>query len=409
MNNKRWDALWVNGTIATMPTEGNGYGLIQHAALAVKDKKIAWLGEFSSLSAEPSTLADEVFDLKDKCITPALIDCHTHLVYAGNRYHEFEMRMQGKTYADIAKAGGGILSTVNATRAATEDELFKQSLPRAIKMASEGVGTIEIKSGYGLDLATELKILRIAKKIGETLKIKVILTFLGAHALPKEYVGKADDYIDLVCNEMLPAVKNENLADCVDVFCESIGFSLVQTEKVFQAATHLGLKIKCHAEQLSNLGASRLAAKYKAVSVDHLEFLTEKDIEALAESKTVSVLLPGAFYFLREKKLPPIELLRKYNVPMAIATDCNPGTSPFTSLSLMTNMACVLFGLTPEEAFRGVTSNAARALGVNSSSLEIGNSADFCVWGFTHPADFIYSPGLHQPIRIQGGRPLSLP
>lgn len=395
MNNKQWDALWMNGSIATMARGGNGYGLVENAALAIKNKKIAWVGAVSELPGAPNELATSLFDISGQCITPGLIDCHTHLVYAGNRFHEFEMRMQGKTYAEIAKAGGGILSTVNATRQASEAELFQQSLPRAKALLAEGVTTIEIKSGYGLDLETELKILRVAKKIGETLNITVKLTFLGAHALPPEYLGRADDYVNVVCNEMMPAVKSAGLSENIDVFCESIGFSLEQTEKVFATADKLGFKIKCHAEQLSNLGASQLAAKYAALSVDHLEFLTEKDIAALAQSKTVAVLLPGAFYFLREKKLPPIELLRQYNIPMAIATDCNPGTSPTTSLLLMMNMVCVLFGLTPEEALLGVTANAAKALGMEKThgTLEVGKAADFVVWDIEHPAELVYNIG----------------
>ena len=394
MNNKQWDALFLNGVIATM-VEGSGYGLMPHAGIAIKDKKIAWVGEVSELSGAPAALATKVFDLNGLLVTPGLMDCHTHVVYAGNRFHEFEMRMQGKTYAEIAKAGGGILSTVKATREATEAQLFEQSLKRAAAIAAEGVTTLEIKSGYGLDVETELKILRVAKKIGEALKLTVKLTSLGAHALPVEYKERADDYIDLVCHQMLPAIKEAGLAENVDVFCETIGFSLAQTEKVFAAAQKLGLNIKCHAEQLSNLGASALAVDYQALSVDHLEFLTEKDILLLAQSKTVAVLLPGAFYFLREKQLPPITLLRKHGTPMAIATDCNPGTSPTTSLLLMMNMACVLFGLTPEEAWLGVTRHAAQALGMSEThgTLEAGKVADFVIWDATHPAELVYGMG----------------
>lgn len=392
--NAKWDLLWINATLATMAGV-RSYGLYEHSAIAVKDKKIAWLGKMADLPGKPEDLAEDIYDAHGQCVTPGLIDCHTHLVYAGNRYHEFEMRMQGASYADIARAGGGIRSTVNATREVDEDELFEQSLKRAQALSAEGVTTIEIKSGYGLDLETELKMLRVAKKIGEVLPMTIKLTFLGAHALPIEYQGQADEYIDFVCHEMLPAVKNAGLVDAVDVFCESIGFSLAQTERVFAAAKALGLPVKCHAEQLSDLGCSKLAAHYLALSVDHLEFLSEESVKALAQSGTVAVLLPGAFYFLREKKLPPVTLLRQYHVPMAIATDCNPGTSPVTSLLLMLNMACVLFELTPEEALLGVTRHAAKALGIEKThgTLEVGKVADFVVWNIKHPAELVYGIG----------------
>lgn len=396
MNNKQWDALWLNATIATMAGV-RSYGLYEKSAIATKNGKIAWIGPMAELIEDPDELAESVYDANGKCITPGFIDCHTHLVFAGNRYAEFEMRMQGASYIEIAKAGGGIRSTVNATREASEEELFQQSLKRAQALVDEGVTTIEIKSGYGLHLPTEIKMLRVAKRIGETLPLTVKLTFLGAHALPVEFQGKADEYIDLVCNEMLPAVKAENLVDAVDVFCENIGFTLEQTERVFLAAKKLEIPVKCHAEQLSDLGGAALAAKYNALSVDHLEFLSAKDIETIAKSGTVAVLLPGAFYFLREKKLPPIELLREKHVPMAIATDCNPGTSPVTSLLLVMNMACILFGLTPEEALLGVTRHAAKALGMEREcgTLEVGKKADFVVWDVKHPAELVYYLGLN--------------
>lgn len=396
MNNKQWDALWLDGSIATM-AGARSYGLYEKSAIATKDGKIAWLGLVSDLPGDPDQLAESVYDAAGRCITPGLIDCHTHLVFAGNRYHEFEMRMQGASYADIAKAGGGIRSTVNATREASEEELFQQSLKRAQALVDEGVTTVEIKSGYGLDLNTELKMLRVAKRIGEVLPLTVRLTFLGAHALPVEFQGKADEYIDLVCNDMLPIVKAEGLVDAVDVFCETIGFTLEQTERVFEAANKLGIPVKCHAEQLSDSGSAGLAAKYKALSVDHLEFLSEKNIEALAKSGTVAVLLPSAYYFLRETKLPPIDLLRKYHVPMAVATDCNPGTSPMTSLLMVMNMSCVLFGLTAEEALLGVTRHAAKALGMEKEcgTLEVGKRADFVVWDVKHPAELVYYMGLN--------------
>jgi imidazolonepropionase len=405
MTNKQWDVLWIEGTLATMANHHEPYGLINNAAIAVKNGKIAWLGTMKELPGEPDNLAEEVYEAGGRCITPGLIDCHTHLVFAGNRYNEFEMRMQGATYADIAKAGGGIRSTVKATREATEEELFQQSLKRAQDLVAEGVTTIEIKSGYGLDLETELKMLRVAKQIESVLPVTIKLTFLGAHALPAEYQGKADDYIDLVCNEMLPAVKAAGLVDAVDVFCETIGFTLEQTERVFNAAKTLNLPVKCHAEQLSDSGSAVLSAKYNALSVDHLEFLSEKSIEAIAKSGTVAVLLPGAFYFLREKKLPPIDLLRKHHVPMAIATDCNPGTSPVTSLLLMLNMACVLFGLTPEEALLGVTRYAAKALGIDADcgTLEVGKAADFVIWDVVHPAELVYYIGRNPCVWVVRG------
>jgi imidazolonepropionase len=312
------------------------------------------------------------------------------------------MRLQGATYESIAKAGGGIQSTVAATRAASEENLLQQSLVRARVLLSSGVTTLEIKSGYGLDLATELKILRVAKQIGDCLPVTVVPTFLGAHALPVEYQHQADKYIDLVCNEMLPAIAQAGLAQAVDVFCEKIGFTLAQTERVFQAAAQLGLGIKCHAEQLSDMGGAGLAARYHAWSVDHLEFLSESSIAALAKAGTVAVLLPGAFYFLRETQLPPIDLLRQYQVPMAIATDCNPGTSPVTSLLLMLNMACTLFKLTPEEALLGVTQHAAKALGLAKThgSLTVGKVADFAIWDVQHPAELAYQIGLNPLVNV---------
>lgn len=392
MNNKQWDTLWVNATLATM---GSG-GLLEDAALAIKNGRIAWLGKMADLVGLPETLANTVKNVSGRCITPGLIDCHTHLVYAGNRCHEYAMRLKGATYEAIAKAGGGIRSTVLATRAASEEDLLEQSLKRARALMQSGVTTVEIKSGYGLDLATELKMLRVAKKIGRLLPLNVRTTFLGAHTVPVEYQGKADEYIDLVCEHMIPAVANEQLADSVDVFCERIGFSLAQTEKVFIAAKKHGLSIKCHAEQLSDSGSARLAAAYRALSVDHLEHLSEEGVKALAASGTVAVLLPGAFYFLKDTHKPPIDLLRKYQVPMAIATDCNPGTSPVTSLALMLNMACTLFGLTPDEAWRGVTYHAAKALGLEQSlgALEVGKIAEFIVWDIKHPEELVYYMGM---------------
>lgn len=393
MNNKQWDALWINCFIATCEKNGNPYGLIDKGAIAVKDGKIAWIGSMSDLQRDAAV----IHDVQGKCITPGLIDCHTHLVYAGNRYKEFEMRLQGASYADIARAGGGIHSTVKATRVASDDNLLQQSLKRARSLIAEGVTTIEIKSGYGLNLETELKILHTAKKMGELLGITVSLTFLGAHTIPQEFRERPDDYVDLVCNVMIPTVAENKLAHSVDVFCESIAFNLEQTRRVFEAAKKYGLAIKCHAEQLSDSGSAMLAAQHRALSVDHLEFLSEASIESLKRSDTVAVLLPGAFYFLRETRKPPVELLRKHGVPIAISTDCNPGTSPITSLLLTMNMGCVLFGLTPEEVLLGVTSHAAKALGLEKThgTLRIGKVADFVVWDVEHPTELAYQIGFN--------------
>lgn len=398
MNNKRWDAIWINSTLATMEDRAP-YGLINNAAIAIKNGKVDWIGATGDASLD---LADQVHDVEGRCITPGLIDCHTHLVFAGNRAKEFEMRLQGVSYEEIARSGGGIRSTVAATRAATEEELFQQSVKRAEAMIAGGVTTIEIKSGYGLDLETELKMLRVAKRIGETLPIRVFATFLGAHTVPAEFQNRADDYINYVCEEMLPAVAKENLAQAVDVFCEKIAFNLQQTEKVFAAAKKYGLAVKCHAEQLSDMGGAELAANYSALSVDHLEFLTEKSVSKLAKSGTIAVLLPGAFYYLREKQLPPVELLRAHNVPIAIATDCNPGTSPVTSLLLMMNMACTLFRLTPEEALAGVTRNAAKALGMEKThgTLAVGKAAEFVIWDVAHPVELAYYVGWGRCVEV---------
>ncbi len=398
MNNKQWDAIWVNGTVATLESGAQQpFGLVTDSGLAVQAGKIAWVGKMVDLPAPAAQLAREVHDLKGKCVTPGLIDCHTHLVYGGNRSHEFELRLQGATYEAITRAGGGIRSTVTATRQVSEEELFQQSVRRAQAICAAGVTTLEIKSGYGLDLETELKMLRVAKRIEKKLHITVIKTFLGAHTVPAEYQGRAEDYVHFVCEEVLPRVAEERLAEIVDVFCENIAFDLAQTERIFQAAKKYNLAVKCHAEQLSNSGAAALAAKYQALSVDHLEFLTAQGVQALAKAGTVAVLLPGAFYFLREKQLPPIELLRKHHVPMAIATDCNPGTSPVTSLLLIMNMACTLFRLTPEEAFAGVTRHAAAALGLSAvcGTLSVGKAADFVVWDIKHPLELTYNVGLN--------------
>lgn len=407
MNNKRWDAIWTNCSVATMAHGPISYGLLINAALAVKDGLIAWVGPMSHLPGHAEQVATRVYDLEGRCITPGFIDCHTHLVYAGNRYQEFEMRLQGKHYEETIQLGGGIRSTVAATRCASDAELFQQSILRARALCDEGVTTIEIKSGYGLDLANELKILRVAEKISKTLPLTVKKTFLGAHTVPDEYIGRSDEYIDLICETMIPQIAHEKLADFVDVFCEKVGFNLAQTERIFIAAKKNNLKIKCHAEQLSDSGGAALAAIYQAVSVDHLEYLSLSDVKALQQSGTIAVLLPGAFYFLHEKQLPPISSLRSAKIPIAIATDCNPGTSPVTSLLLMLNMACVLFGLTPEEAMLGVTRHAASALGMQQShgTLELGKVADFVIWNINHPAELVYFVGLNRLYKkVVGGK-----
>jgi imidazolonepropionase len=394
---RQFDSIWVNGLIATCE---QGYGLIEHGGIAVKKGKIAWIGMMKDLPGDAANLADSVHELHGHCVTPGFIDCHTHLVYAGNRAHEFEQRLQGVAYEEIARNGGGIQSTVRATRAATVDELFEQSLRRARALVASGVTTIEIKSGYGLDWETELKMLRVAKMISETIPVTIKRTFLGAHTTPVEYRGKADEYIELVCEQMIPAIAKEKLADAVDVFCERIAFNLEQTGKVFRAAKKHGLDVKCHAEQLSDSGSAALAAKYHALSVDHLEHASAESIKAMGQYGTTAVLLPGAFYFLRETKLPPVELLREHNVPIAVSSDCNPGTSPIMSLLIILNMACTLFRLTPEEALSGVTRHAAKALGMDKThgTLTVGKAADFAVWNISHPVELVYYLGAN-PLR----------
>jgi imidazolonepropionase len=388
--------LWTNVQLATM-TEGSPYGAVRDGALALSEGKIAWLGRFKDLPSEIHSSADEVIDGQGRWVTPGLIDCHTHLVYAGHRAGEFEMRLQGASYEEIARRGGGIRSTVGATRAADEAALLQQSERRLTSLLNEGVTTVEIKSGYGLDLETEMKILRVAGRLAGKFPVTVCPTYLGAHALPPEFEGRSDAYIDFVCREVLPRLAAEKLATAVDAFCERIGFTPEQTERVFKAATGLGLRVKIHAEQLSDQGGAALAARYKALSADHLEHLSEAGARALAGSGTVAVLLPGAFYFLRETRVPPVDLLRRYSVPMAVSTDSNPGTSPAGSLLLMLNMACTLFRLTPEEALAGVTRNAAKALGLEKriGTLERGKDADFVVWDISEPAELAYAFGIN--------------
>ncbi len=394
--------LWFNCHAATLA--GGRYASIENAAIVTNAGLIEWIGSYADL---PDANYAQRHDLNGAWLTPGLIDCHTHAVFGGNRSAEFEQRLQGVSYTEIAAAGGGIASTVRATRAASEDELLSSASQRVRALLRDGVTTIEIKSGYGLDLANERKMLRVARRLANTLPVTVRSTCLAAHALPPEYAGRSDAYIDLVCSEILPTLAGEELVDAVDAFCEHLAFSPAQVERVFVAAQQLGLPVKLHAEQLSALAGSSLAARYQALSADHLEFMTLADAQAMAAAGTVAVLLPGAFYFLRETQLPPVQLLREQGVAMAIASDLNPGTSPALSLRLMLNMACTLFRLTPEEALAGVTINAAKALGLGAShgSLEVGKVADFVAWQIEQPAELSYWLGgeLHKRV-IRHGR-----
>ncbi|WP_336354175.1 imidazolonepropionase [Pseudomonas atacamensis] len=379
--------LWQHCHVATM---ANGvYSIIEDAAIVTSGTLIEWIGPRAQL---PTGEYPAVNDLQGAWVTPGLIDCHTHTVFGGNRSGEFEQRLQGVSYAEIAAQGGGIASTVRATREASEDELFASAAKRLKSLMRDGVTTVEMKSGYGLDLANERKLLRVIRRLAEELPISVRSTCLAAHALPPEYKDRADDYIDLVCEQMLPALAAEGLVDAVDAFCEYLAFSPEQIERVFVAAQQLGLPVKLHAEQLSSLHGSSLAARYKALSADHLEYMDEDDAIAMAAADTVAVLLPGAFYFLRESQLPPMDALRKHKVKIAIASDLNPGTSPALSLRLMLNMACTCFRMTPEEALAGATIHAAQALGMAQThgSLEVGKIADFVAWDIERPADLAY-------------------
>ncbi len=386
--------VWLNCKAATLQAgAAQPYGLIEDAALVVSDGMLQWVGPRSDLPANLLNDGTPTMDAKGALITPGLIDCHTHLVYGGNRAGEFEQRLNGASYEDIARAGGGIVSTVTATRAATELELQAQSTPRLQALLAEGVTTLEIKSGYGLALEHERKTLRVARSLGTAHPVSVKTTFLGAHAVPPEFAGRTDDYVDAVLH-MLPLLHAEGLVDAVDAFCERIGFSVAQTERVFQAARGLGLPVKLHAEQLSDSGGAALAARYNAISCDHLEWLSDAGVQAMVRAGTTAVLLPGAFYFLRETRLPPIAQLRSAGVPMAVSTDCNPGSSPCTSLLLMLNMACTLFRLTPEEALAGVTRHATRALGLKDRGvLAAGMRADFVLWDVASPAELSYAFG----------------
>jgi imidazolonepropionase len=400
---KDWSRVIRNATVASC-TPGKAYGLMPRAAIALAGDRIAWIGKTRQLPERlPKTVA--VTDARGALVTPGLIDCHTHLVWAGSRYREFEQRLSGASYEDIARAGGGIASTVAATRAASENDLLSLALGRAARLAAEGVTTIEIKSGYGLDLENELKMLRVARKIGERLPVTVRTTLLAAHALPPEYEGRSDDYIKCVCDEILPAAAGAGLVDAVDAFCETIGFTPAQVERVFTRARELGLAVKLHAEQLSNQNGAALAARFKALSADHLEHADKDGVQAMARAHTVAVLLPGAFCFLRETQLPPVELLRVNRVPIAIASDLNPGSAPIASLLLNMVLACTLFRLTPEEALLGVTRNAALALGLGDDrgSIEAGKRADLVIWNAEHPAELAAQYGMVRPVVIVRG------
>jgi len=396
-----WDTLFIDCHLATMRAGGEParparpYGAIEDGAIAVSGDKIAWCGPRGDLPRPPADCANEVHALDGAWVTPGLIDCHTHIVYGGDRAGEFELRLKGASYEEIARAGGGIRSTVEHTRAATEDALVASALGRIADLTAEGVTVIEIKSGYGLNRVDEIKQLRAARRVAREAPVSVVTTFLGAHAVPLEFDGQAERFIDLVCDDMIPAVAEAGLADAVDVFCEGIGFSAAQSERVFRAAQQHDLPVKGHVGQLSDLGGAELAARYAALSCDHLEFVSEAGVKAMAEAGTVAVLLPGAFYFLRETHLPPVELFRKHDVSLAIASDCNPGSSPATSLLMMMNMACTLFRLTPEEALAGVTREAARALGLQAvfGTLEAGKTADLAIWRIGQPAELSYKIG----------------
>ena len=401
----RCDRIWRNARLATMagsPADG-GLGLVDNGLIACANGRILYAG---AVDAAPRDLeAPEAVDCRGRLITPGLIDCHTHLVYAGNRAHEFEQRLKGVSYEAIARQGGGIMSTVKETRIATDEQLLAESLPRLNALMNEGVTTVEIKSGYGLSLEHERKQLRVARELASAnvRGMNITTTLLAAHALPPEFAGRADDYVDEICRNILPALIKEGLVDAVDAFCENIGFSREQCKRVFNAATAQGVRVKLHAEQLSDQEGAALAAAFRALSADHLEYASEPGIEAMAREGVAAVLLPGAFYFLREKQLPPIELLRQHGVAMALATDHNPGTSPLTSILLVLNMAATLFRMTVDECLLGVTRHAATALGMTESigTLEAGKHCDLAIWNVERPAELVYAIGanpLHERV-----------
>jgi imidazolonepropionase len=390
-----WDLLLTDVHLATMSEGAAAYGIVEDGAIAVSGGTIAWLGAQSELPAAESR---ETRSLEGRWLTPALIDCHTHLVFAGNRAAEFEQRLQGESYEDIARAGGGIMSTVNATRAASNDELLRATTARLDALMREGVATVEIKSGYGLNIETELRMLEVVRALAANSGLSIRSTFLGAHAVPGEYKGKSGEYIDLVCDEMLPAAHEAQLADAVDAFCENIAFSTDEVAKVFETAKSLGIPVKLHADQLTDGGGAALAASFGALSADHLEFTSTAGVKALADAGTAAVLLPGAFLTLGETQLPPIDAMRDSEVRIAIATDCNPGSSPICSLRAIMNIASSLFHLTPEECLAGVTRNAAHALGLEKDrgTLEVGKRADIAIWDIGHPRELTYWMGLNE-------------
>lgn len=400
---KRFDHLLLDCTLATLAGD-SGYGLIERGAIGWRDGVITFADAMQKLPGEPEALAETAESVHGALVTPGLVDCHTHLVFGGERANEFEMRLHGESYEAIARAGGGIVSSVRATRAASEDELLRQSLPRARGLLRDGVTTLEIKSGYGLDLDTEMKMLRVARRIGNELGVTVRTTFLGLHALPPEFKDRRADFIAAVCDEWLPAIADAALADAVDAFCEGIAFTPDEVRRCFDAARKLGLPVKLHADQLSDLGGAALAATFNGLSADHLECTDEAGVEAMARAGTVAVLLPGSFYALRETRMPPTAAFREHGVPMAIATDLNPGTSPLRSLRLAMNMACTLFRFRPEEAVRGATVNAARALGLTDrGTLAAGQRADVVVWNARQPAELAYWIGGALASRVFAG------
>jgi imidazolonepropionase len=404
-----WDSLYINAKIATCDESTQGFGFIEQGAMGVKNKKISFVGKQCELDGKLTELAHDIIDVNGRLITAGLIDCHTHLVYAGDRSYDFHQRLHGASYAEIARSGGGILSTVNATTLADESSLYQQSARRLESLMAQGVTTVEIKSGYGLIPEVELKQLRVISKLAKNYPISIYPTFLAAHALPITYQGKADEYIDMICQVALPQVAKAQLARAIDAFCESIAFTPAQITRLFECAKNYGFDIKLHAEQLSHTGGTNLAARFNAISADHLEFAREQDIQAMKAAKTTAVLLPAAFYFLREQQAPPIDLFRQYDVPMALATDCNPGTAPTTSLPLMMNMACVFWRLTPEEALRGVTIHAAKALGISEEygSLRVNKFADFIIWPLEKPEELVYLINTPRPdMIIKHGSPL---
>ncbi|MDE1150678.1 MAG: imidazolonepropionase [Azospirillaceae bacterium] len=405
-----WDGLWLNARLATMAAGSpSPYGAIENGALAVKDGRIAWVGARSDLPGEPQALARTVHDAGDRWITPGLVDCHTHLVFGGERVTEFELRLNGASYSEISQSGGGIAHTVRETRAASDETLYALAARRLRALMAEGVTTVEIKSGYGLDLENELRLLRVARRLGADFPVTVRTTLLGAHALPpdtKDAAGRAA-YLNLVCDAMIPRAANEGLADAVDAFCEGIAFTPDETARVFEAAQAHGLAVKLHADQLSDTGGAALAARFGALSADHLEYTSDTGLDAMAAAGTVAVLLPGAFHMLRETKLPPVAGMRARGIPMAIATDCNPGTSPALSLPLMMSLACTHFRLTPEEALAGCTRHAATALGLGATKgqLAVGFDADLALWDVSRPAELAYWLGGNTCVgRVVGGQ-----